>query len=284
MSFIRTLKDGKSQVIKDVAFCTFLNGQLPDSEKPIDELISGFDALIKKEDITVSREALSNAHGDWYEWILAIAAWNYCVDNKAANLAILTPNISQFDISKLYNLRLFDLIKDLREKVLLSSSVQLISSNPDFVVIERKLVDEILPKLEKIETIDSSSLFRIQNIYKEFEYKCNFDDIYGYIAVKTSFRPDRRLQISHEGSLMKAMYTHLQTREWIINPKGLMYFAIATKVGNSDRAALKTVATHSITTVHSTPQAAVDGVFEVNSLQEAQIVFEQILNIERLTV
>ena len=76
---------------------------------------------------------------------------------------------------------------------------------------------------------------------------------------------------------MKAIYTHLQTREWIINPKGIKYFALATKVGNSDRAALKTVATHSITTVHSIPQAAVDEVFEVNSLQQAQVAFGKTL-------
>jgi hypothetical protein len=58
----------------------------------------------------------------------------------------------------------------------------------------------------------------------------------------------------------------------------LKYFAIATKVGNPDRVALKTVATHSITTVHSVPQAAVDEVFEVNSLQEAQVAFSRILS------
>jgi len=38
---------------------------------------------------------------------------------------------------------------------------------------------------------------------------------------------------------MKAIYTHLQTCEWIISPKGLKYFAIATVVGTPDRAALK---------------------------------------------
>jgi hypothetical protein len=76
---------------------------------------------------------------------------------------------------------------------------------------------------------------------------------------------------------MKAIYTHLQTREWIINPKGLKYYAISTNVGDPDRAALRTVATHSITTVHSIPQAAVDEVFEINSLQQAQRAFADIL-------
>ena len=43
MTFIRTLKDGKSQVIKDVAFCTLLKNKLPNDNKPFDELIADFD-------------------------------------------------------------------------------------------------------------------------------------------------------------------------------------------------------------------------------------------------
>ncbi|MBL7877999.1 MAG: Cfr10I/Bse634I family restriction endonuclease [Cyclobacteriaceae bacterium] len=277
MTFIRTLKGGKSQVIKDVAFCTLLKGKLPIETKNFDELISDFDKEVSKVDKSVTKDALNNVHGDWYEWLLAIAAWNFCVDNKKANLALMTPNISQFDVSRLYNDKLYDLIKDLREKVLSSSSVQLISSNPDFVIIDRKLANKLIPKMERISKVDEDAIRKIEAAYKLFEAQCSFEQIVGYISVKVSFRPDRRLQIPHEGSLMKAIYTHLQTREWIINPKGIKYFALATKVGNPDRAALKTVATHSITTVHSIPQAAVDEVFEVNSLQQAQVAFGKIL-------
>lgn len=278
MTFIRTLKDGKSQVIKDIAFCTLLKGKLPESNKEITELISDFDKEVSTVDKSVTKDALNNVHGDWYEWLLAISAWNYCAENKNANLALLTPNISQFDIARLYNDKLFNLIQDLRDKVLKSSSVQLISSNPDFVIIDRNVVNSSIKKIEKITVINQDAILKIETAFRELIGKCDFDDIHGYISVKTSFRPDRRLQIPHEGSLMKAIYTHLQTREWIINPKGLKYYAIATKVGDPDRAALKTVATHSITTVFSIPQAAVDEVFEVNSLQQAHDAFSQILS------
>lgn len=278
MSFIRTLKNGKSQVIKDIAFCTLLEGKLPVKNKPIDELISDFDKEVLKVDKTVTKDALNNVHGDWYEWLLAISAWNYCAENKKGNLALLTPNISQFDIARLYNDKLYNLIQDLRHKVLKSSSVQLISSNPDFVIVDRRVVNAAIGKIELITKIDQEVISLIENTFREISGKCDFDDIHGYISVKTSFRPDRRLQIPHEGSLMKAIYTHIQTREWIINPKGLKYYAIATKVGKPDRAALKTVATHSITTVHNIPQAAVDEVFEVNSLQQAHNAFLQILS------
>ena len=277
MSFIRKLKDGKSQVMKDIAFCTLLKGKLPLKGKSIIELISDFDKDVSTADITVTKDALNNVHGDWYEWLLAISAWNYCAANKKANLALLTPNISQFDIARLYNDKLYNLIQDLRDKVLKSSSVQLISSNPDFVIIDRKVVNATIKKIEPITKITPQIISKIESTVREFMGKCDFDDIHGYVSVKTSFRPDRRLQIPHEGSLMKAIYTHLQTREWIINPKGLKYYAIATKVGGPDRAALKTVATHSITTVHNIPQAAVDEVFEVNSLLQAEQAFAEIL-------
>ena len=82
MTFIRTLKGGKSQVIKDVAFCTLLKGKLPIETKNFDELISDFDKEVSKVDKSVTKDALNNVHGDWYEWLLAIAAWNFCVDNK----------------------------------------------------------------------------------------------------------------------------------------------------------------------------------------------------------
>lgn len=264
MTYIRKLKDGKSQVMKELAFSTLLCNKLPQETKTFTELILGFDKEIAKADKTVTKDALNNVHGDWYEWLLAIGAWNYCAEHEKANLALLTPNISQFDIAKLYNDRLYSLIQDLREKVLASSSVQLISSNPDFVIIDRKLVNKLFPKLEKISVIDKDAIQLIETAYKKFELQCDFEDI---------IRPDRRLQIPHEGSLMKAIYTHLQTREWIINPKGLKYYAIATKVGNPDRAVLKTVVTYSITTVHNIPQAGVDEVYEVNLLQQAEIVF-----------
>jgi hypothetical protein len=266
MTYIRKAKGGKSQVMKSEAFCQLLDGHLPNEEAPIDKLFASFDDTITKFDNTITIDALKNVHGDWYQWLLAISAWNFCVEHENANLAMLTPKISQFDIGKLYNERLYKLIQDLRDKVLASSSVQLISSNPDFVIIDRK-----------VDSIDLEVLNKIEQAHKKFEKQCAFEDIHGYIAVKTSFRPDRRLQIPHEGSLMKAIYTHIQTREWILNPNGIKYYAIATKVGEPDRQALKTVATHSITTVQSVPQAAVDNVFEINSLQQAEIAFAQIL-------
>jgi len=113
-------------------------------------------------------------------------------------------------------------------------------------------------------------------LHRSFVGLCTFDSIVGFVAAKSSFRPDRRLQIPHEGSLIKAIYVHLQTRQWVVNPRGIKYYAIGGKIGQSDIQALKTVATHSIVTVSSKPQAAVDQVFEVNTREIAETTFAKI--------
>lgn len=277
MTFIRTLPTGKSQIIKDHAFVDLLSGTLPGATQSISVLIDNMDTQIKQIDSSITREALSNAHGDWYEWLLAISAWNTFANDPQSNLAILLPNISQFDVAHLYTPELTDLIEDLRTKVQSVAQVQLITSNPDFVIIKREVADQFITNPQPIVQFNTNSISRLNSIYSDFTDSCEFEQILGYVSVKTSFRPDRRLQIAHEGSLMKAIYIHLQTRRWEIYPPGLKYYAMATRVGNPDRNALRTVATHSITTVSSLPQAAVDDVFEVNSLQIADQVFQQIL-------
>lgn len=205
MTFIRKLKDGKSQVIKDLAFCTLLKNSFPPKTESLKSVIDEIGFKVQKQDSSITKDALNNARGDWYEWLLAFSAWNYFSENKKANLALLTPNISQFDVARLYDDKLYDLIEDLRAKVLKSSSVQLISSNPDFVIIDRKLANKLFPKIEKITKIDQEAISKIETAYKKFEGHCSFEDIAGYISVKLSFRPDRRLQIPHEGSLTQIL-------------------------------------------------------------------------------
>ncbi len=278
MNYIKKLSSGKSQIIKDLAFCSLLKSSLPDESEKFNDLFCEFDKQLQDIDSRITTGALNNVHGDWYEWLLAISAWNHFITNNKSNLAILLPNVSQFDVTKLYIDELNKLIEDLREKVSNSSDVELISSNPDFVIIDSEIAEKTFAKEKPITVITQETLAELQTLYQQLIGLCKFNDIVGFVSVKTSFRPDRRLQIAHEGSLMKALYIHLQTRQWILNPKGLKYYAMATEVGPKDRNALRTVATHSITTVHSLPQAAVDEVFEVNSLKQAYAALAQVLS------
>lgn len=276
MSYIKNEK-GKPKITTNLAFCALLEGKLPSEHIEFNTLFKKFDEKVQEENSAVKPSALGRSHGDWYEWLLAICAWNHFASDQNSHLAILLPNVAQFDVSTLYEKRLNDLIIDLKKKVS-ESKVQLITSNPDFVIINGDLAKSKLGQISIIDDISVDNLITLEKIYLKFIGSCSFEHIEGYISVKTSLRGDRRFQPAHEGSLMKALYTHLQTREWIITPKGLKYYAITTEMSEADKNALKTVATHSLTTVFSLPQAAVDEAYVVNTLQQARLAFSEILS------
>ena len=121
MPYIKKNDNGKGkikfQVLKDVAFFHLLNGDIPNETDLISDLFDKLDILVREREPSISREALSNVHGDWYEWLLAIVAWNSFVKNPNSHLAVLLPNVTQLDVSKLYESDLSDLIDDLRVKV-----------------------------------------------------------------------------------------------------------------------------------------------------------------------
>lgn len=277
MIFIGKAADGKPQVLKREAFVEIRRGRIPEDYERYSDILKELDHAIRAVEPKVTSGALNNAHGDWYEWMLTIASWNVAAINPNLNVAIPLPNKKTLQLSDLYVEDLSKKIDDLRQKVEKSTTVQLISSNPDFIIIRRKLAQNLFGTIKPYTKVSVGDLEELNKLWLGLVGKCVFEDIVGYLSVKSSLRPDRRLQISHEGSLMKALYVHLQTREWIIDPPGLRYYAMATKVGEPDRDSLKTVATHSITTVASIPEPAVDEVYEVDTLDAALKAFNEIL-------
>ena len=239
------------------------------------QILTDAENLVKFEHPDVSREALSNVRGSWYEWLISLGFLEFRQNHPNSKYLLQLPNISQYDCSKLYVQRIYSYIVDLRAKVAATADVSLITSNPDFVIINGD-ANIALPNITSggVTAID---LAKLSQTYLLAEHSCLLDDITGYVAVKLSLRPDRRLQIAHEGSLMKAIYKHVQTREWLINAPGIQYYALTAAASNSDRQALKTVATHSVTDVGSIPQAAVDELFCVDSGAELQQILSEIL-------
>jgi len=271
---VNLLPDGRPQVDSKGALCEIQKTFPPTGTfTGVLDLIS---TTIQQTHPQVTNNALSNTRGAWYEWLLAASAWNWHV-RHSGYLAVLLPNMTQFDIADLYEPRLRGFIQDLRFKVQQHTSVRLVTSNPDFVIVNTKDIDLGLDLPAHISHFDRTSLDSLDQLYRKLIGKCSFDNLIGYISVKSSLRPDRRLQIPHEGSLMKAIYAHLQTRDWVISPPGLRYYAVSSNITEADRDALKTVATHSITTVNELPKAAVDAVFQINSQSEAEETWRSIL-------
>lgn len=274
MPLVNASPDGKIQIDQKGAFCELLatypaNTAFSDALKHIGDGISSANPA-------VTGGALNNVRGAWYEWLLATSAWNWHCEHKSL-VAVLLPNTSQFDIAELYQEKERGFIHDLRQKLADHTSVKLVTSNPDFVIVDAAMMALQFPLVDAIHEYSLRALTGLDTLYESLVGKCSFETLVGFISVKTSLRPDRRLQISHEGSLMKALYAHLQTRDWVINPRGLRYYAIAGALNEADRDGLRTVATHSITTVNETPKAAVDEVFAVNSEADAKMAWELIL-------
>lgn len=270
------MKTGKKGIDSKASFVDALAGQAVLNIPNFSDIFQKAENLIRSEYSDVSREALSNVRGSWYEWLIALGYIEYNSNEKTSKYLIQLPNISQYDCAKLYIDRIFQYIIDLRSKVSQSSGVSLITSNPDFVIIDRNVPIDI-PKITS-GSVSIDDITQLGSLYLQAEHLCLLDQITGYVAVKSSLRPDRRLQIAHEGSLMKAIYKHVQTREWIIDAPGIQYYAMSIVASEPDYKALKTVATHSITDVGSKPQAAVDDLFCVAGGAELKQVLANILH------
>lgn len=275
MTYTYPNPDGSRGINSKATFIDALGGQGVLTLASFDTVFTTAENLVRNEYPAVTGGALSNVRGNWYEWLLALGALEFHHNHINTYYFLPLPNITRYDCAKLYIERIYSYIHDLRTKVDESADVSLITSNPDFVIVDNGLqigMPEIIPGHITVETIE-----QIDQAYAQLEHRCTLDQIKGYTAVKSSLRPDRRLQIAHEGSLMKALYRHVQTREWIIDAPGIKYFAITSQATEADRNALKTVATHSITDVGSKPKAAVDGLMCVFSGAELQTALEKML-------
>lgn len=262
--------NGDISVDKKGAFCEVLSSGIPTGRSLLDN-VEHIGDVVQNNYNEVSQQALNNCYGDWYEWLLAIKAWNKrATSDDDIYAALQLPNKSSYEVSDLYVNRLSSLVPDLRQKARRAADVELITSNPDFAIIDVSSFNNLPDWFnDPIQQIEEEDIENIKTAYELFDGECELDDLRGYIGAKKSTRPDRILQFSHEGSLMKAIYTHLQTREWIMDPQGIKYYAVVG--GNltaKKRETLSTVATHSITTVDKLPEAAVDEAFVADTHQE----------------
>ena len=219
------------------------------------------------------QNALNNARGAWYAWIIAIDAIKYCNANNEANYLIKLPNARQFDVHSLYVSTVWNLIDDFRAKLNAMGNVNLVTSNPDFVIVNRGL-REAAPAINL--PLTHEDIVCVDEFYREFIGVCELDDVIGHMGAKTSVRPDRRIQLLHEGSLTKAIYAHLQTRLWLTKANGVKYYAVSLQWGDADIEGLRSVATHSIASASLTPQPAVDDVVEVRDSVTANSFFSRI--------
>ena len=280
MEFIKCDRDGKPSINSKEVFSYFFPKNQLSYDKPINESLGEMDSFLKSKNRRITSQALSNCHGDWYEWIINIAACNFICNQDVDNLIFSLPNVSSFNVYNLYNSNIKNIISSLKEKAK-ERDVTFVTSNPDFVVIRKN--DLFNKKDFHIDSISVNTLYKLDDAYKKYIERCNIDDIVGFLSVKNSLRPDRRLQISHEGSLTKAIHKRL-CREFYKTDEDdkfptLKYYAATSMASEADLNGLKTIATHSLVDKQNVMESAVDKVFIVSNLSETASLFSTILKL-----
>ncbi|QIZ69143.1 Cfr10I/Bse634I family restriction endonuclease [Geobacillus subterraneus] len=222
--------------------------------------------------------AFSNTRGTWFEVMIAIQSWNYRIKRGYNDyLIIKMPNVKTFDFRKIFDDETREKLYQLEKSLLThKQQVRLITSNPDLLIIRQKdlIKDEYNQPIDKFthENVDTAL-----TLFKHLERKCKWDSLVAGIGLKTSLRPDRRLQLVHEGNILKSLFAHLKMRYW--NPKAEFkyYGASSEPVSQADDDALQTAATHTIVNVNSTPERAVDDVFSLTSFEDIDKMLDQII-------
>jgi len=219
-----------------------------------------------------SSSAFNNCRGFWFESLASALAHNTTSTRHQHITFLFLPNILQFDFKLLLEEPSYSMLGDL-ERSLHASDVSLITSNPDLMILRD--IPNSRPN-NMIENLSIESLRHLQTKYQELEHGVPWDCICGGVGLKTSMRPDRRLQIVHEGNISKAFFAHLQHRHWR-KDYSFKYFALcASNLSDADKEAFRTAVTHSIVDVNTTPERAVDAAFSVNNIRDLSEIFATI--------
>lgn len=280
MEIINYLANGKPSINSKVAFYTIFNKLGFSQNHNLTNYLKSLDELVFSFEKSVTSQALSNCHGDWYEWLLNIVAWKVIASNKTKYILVSLPNVTSFSIFDLYKPEVINMVNKLKDRAN-KQGVQLITSNPDFVLINKNVFfDSNYFNFDS--SLDQQQLAKMDGAYTNYIGKCDLHDVIGYLSVKHSLRPDRRLQIAHEGSLMKAIYSNLCNTKYSDTPNHvyppLKYYAATSRATEADLNGLKTIATHSLANPDAPMVTAVDKVFICSTVQEAASVFSIILN------
>nr|1KNV_A Chain A, Bse634I restriction endonuclease [Geobacillus stearothermophilus]1KNV_B Chain B, Bse634I restriction endonuclease [Geobacillus stearothermophilus] len=245
----------------------------------LDKLENYVKDVVKAKGLAIPTSgAFSNTRGTWFEVMIAIQSWNYRVKRELNDyLIIKMPNVKTFDFRKIFDNETREKLHQLEKSLLThKQQVRLITSNPDLLIIRQKdlIKSEYNLPINKLthENIDVAL-----TLFKDIEGKCKWDSLVAGVGLKTSLRPDRRLQLVHEGNILKSLFAHLKMRYW--NPKAEFkyYGASSEPVSKADDDALQTAATHTIVNVNSTPERAVDDIFSLTSFEDIDKMLDQII-------
>lgn len=270
----------KSRIKPLNALAEVFEDKLP--EGPIKDILDLLETHVRnvaeaKELAQPTSSAFSNTRGLWFEIIVSVYSWNYRITNGLTDLyAIKMPNVKMYDFRRIFNEQTARIIEQL-ESYLRNHDKQLrlVASNPDIIIVQQKGL--VTSADDYINNLSLKNTERIIQLCNEIRDRCQWSSVRAGIGLTTSLRPDRRLQLVHEGNILKALFAHLKMRHWNNNVSFEYHGASSEKRSHADDEALKTVATHSIVNVNSIPERAVDGVHSLLNTDDIYTMLDKII-------
>ncbi|MBF8304245.1 MAG: restriction endonuclease [Dehalococcoidia bacterium] len=277
----------KTNLRRENCFVAAFASGLPPDNIRIEEIMQVMEkginqACANKGLPAVNANAFNNARGSWFELLATITLWNLRIDHPKSHSSVLVklPNVGTMKFIDLFEPRARAMLNDLETSLSLKG-VNLVTSNPDIICVSNlQDMDSTSEFQTKFLNASQDCITTITNAYTKIVGKCKYNSIRFGLALKSSTRPDRRLQIPHEGSIMKAINAHLQTRFWDASHNVDYYAATASPIKQADIEAFKTAATHSITDVNVKPMPAVDKSFYLATLSDVKAMFEECMAVK----
>lgn len=181
-----------------------------------------------------STGSLNNCRGRWNEFSFLLSSHTSILENTKDIYLVKMPNESSIKFWEIYTresrIVYEKLIFELKNK-----EIFIRCSNPDFVLIKRRVVEKFIPDEE------DDLLYNLKRIYRNIKNKCEPSDVIAFISLKTSNRPDRRYQILYEANITK------YASKYIHDEKHRLRFDVIGKSNESDTQVFKAPLLSSLT-------------------------------------
>ncbi|BBD63449.1 type-2 restriction enzyme Cfr10I (plasmid) [Nostoc sp. HK-01] len=170
--------------------------------------------------------SLNNCKGRWNEMSFLLTAHNSIIKNTNDIYLVKMPNESSLKFWQIYTHESRAVYEKLVSK-LKNQGFFIRCSNPDFVLIKRRVVENFIPNEEE------DLLSNLKDLYKNVKNKCEPSDVISFISLKTSNRPDRRYQILYEANITK------YASQYIHNAEHRLRFDVIGRSNESDAQVFK---------------------------------------------
>lgn len=224
--------------------------------------------------------AFSNTRGLWFEIIVAVHAWNYRITHGLTNHFIIKmPNVKMYDFRHIFDTQTASMLDQLERTIqYYRPQIRLTTTNPDLLIVRQKgLINSADDALTNLSLENLNKVTQLCNIIRG---KCEWSSVRAGIGLTTSMRPDRRLQLVQEGNVLKSIFAHLRMRHWNNSVDFEYHGASSEKCSSADDEAFRSVASHSIVNVNSTPERAVDGIHSLLNTEDISTMLDSIIKLD----